>query len=73
MLQVLVETVEALLPTFAVVFEPACCLLKGCGLEPAGAPLRIAGAGDEPGVLEYAEVLGDGGHAHLEWLGELGD
>ena len=42
-------------------------------LQAAGSPLGLAPACDQPRPFEHAEVFGDGRHAHLEWLGELGD
>ena len=43
------------------------------GLELAGTPLGMAGAGDEAGMLEDFQVLGDCGESHLERGGEVGD
>ena len=42
-------------------------------LNPARPPLGLASARNEARALEHAQVLRDGGHAHLERLGELGD
>src|ERR1700756_3191525 len=71
--QVFVQTVEALLPETAVVIEPVGDLLEPRPFETAGTPLRVAAAGDEAGALEHLEVLRDGGEAHRERLGELGN
>src|SRR5690242_8825966 len=51
LLQVIVQTVEALLPVAAVVLDPIGHLAQRAGLEPAGAPLGLAAAADEPGLL----------------------
>src|SRR5690348_10344044 len=71
--QIVVEAVEALLPEAAIMLDPARHVLERSGLEPAWPPLRLAAARDEAGALQHLEVLGDGGHAHLERLGQLGD
>jgi hypothetical protein len=47
--------------------------LSGFGWIRHGPPLRLTPAHDQPGALEHAQVLGDGRHAHVERLGELGD
>src|SRR3970282_1378219 len=64
--QIVVQAVVALFPEAPVVFEPVAGRLKGGEFEPAGAPLRLAPAGDEAGPLEHLEVLGHGGQGHLE-------
>jgi hypothetical protein len=47
-----------------VVFNLVGDLLEPTRLAPAGPPLRLATARDEPGALQDPEVLGDGGKAH---------
>src|SRR5262249_17508278 len=71
LLQVVLEPVEALFPEHAVVLQPVGCALQRARLEPAGAPLRLAPAGDEPGALQHLQVLGDRRQAHRERLGEF--
>src|SRR5260370_6096009 len=71
--QVGVQAIEALLPEAAIMLDPAGDVLEWTGLEPARPPLRFASARDEAGALQHLEVLGDGGHAHLEGLGQLRD
>src|SRR3954468_12041613 len=71
--QIVVQAVEALVPEAAVVLHPVSDLPERTRLERAGAPLRITAARDQSRALEHLEVLGDGGHAHLEGLGQLGD
>src|SRR5437762_11262469 len=44
--EVLVQSVEALFPEFAVVLDPVADLLQRRRLEMAGTPLRVAAAGD---------------------------
>src|SRR5437867_3692922 len=57
LVQVLVETVVALLPEFPVPLRPLGDLLEGLRLEPRGPPLPIPAPGDEPGSLQHLEVL----------------
>src|SRR5262245_25694439 len=57
--QVVFESVETLFPEAAVLIEPVVHVLEARGLQAAGAPLRVAAAGDEPGALEHLEMLGD--------------
>src|SRR3954447_1931579 len=69
--QVFVQAVETLFPEFSVVLDPVGDLFERRRLEVAGAPLRVAAAGDEAGALEHLQMLGDGGKTHVERLGEL--
>src|SRR5712691_10035309 len=71
--QILVQAIEALFPEAPVAFEPVHRILKRLGLEPAGAPLRLAPARNQPRALQRFEMLGNGRQAHLEGLGQLGD
>src|SRR3989304_3795394 len=71
--QVIVQAFETLLPVAAIVFDPLVGLFQRARLQAAGTPLRLAAAGDEPGALQYLEVLGDSGEGHLEGRGELGN
>src|ERR1700689_2276046 len=70
--QIILEAIEGLLPETAIVFEPIRRVLERSRGEPAWTPLRLAAALDQPGALQHFEVLRDGGHAHLERLGQLG-
>ena len=72
-LQIVVEAVEARFPDVAIALGPVGHFLEGAGLDPAGPPLGLASARDQARALEHAQVLRDGGHAHVERLGELGD
>src|SRR2546426_2328310 len=71
--QIALQAIEALLPETAIVLQPVGGLLERSRLEPAGPPLRLATARDQTGALQYLEVLGDGGKAHLEGLGQVRD
>src|SRR6059036_1063332 len=71
--QIRLQAIEALLPETAIVLQPAGGVLKRTRLEPAGPPLRLATARDQTGSLQHLEVLGDGGKAHREGLGQLRD
>ena len=51
--------------------EPVVDILEGLGSDPAGPPLRLAAARDEPGTLQHLQMLGDRGKAHRERLGQL--
>src|SRR5207302_1600736 len=68
-----VQPIEGLVPEPAITLQPVDGLLEGTCLETAGAPLRLAAACDEPGAFEHLQVLRDGGQAHVERPGELGD
>src|SRR5580658_10246729 len=70
--QIVLEAIERLLPETAIVFEPVRRVLERSGGEPAWTPLRLAAALDKASALQHFEVLGNGGHAHLEGLGQLG-
>ena len=72
-LQVVVEAIEALFPELAIAFKVLGDVFEGLGLEAAGTPLGVAGAGDEAGVLKDFQVLGDCGESHLERGGEVVD
>src|SRR4029077_19067045 len=71
--QVIVQTIEPLLPYHTVMLQPIGYILEGASLQPARPPLRFAPPGDEPCVLQHFQVLGNRGHAHVEWLGQFGD
>ena len=71
--QVPFESVHVGGPKTAVILDPTGRLLERGGFQAAGAPLRLAAADDETGALQDFEVLGDGGHGHLERLGEFSD
>src|SRR5437016_14547141 len=49
LLQVFVESIETFFPEFAVVLHPSGHFSQRAGVEPAGTPLRVAAARDEPG------------------------
>src|SRR6187200_3064935 len=72
-LQIVVEPVEACFPDMPVAFGALGHLLEGTSLQPARPPLRLASARNQARAFEHAEVLRDGGHAHVEGLGEFGD
>src|SRR6266566_2171864 len=72
-LYVLIQSFEALVPKAAIALGPLDDLPQRRRLEPAGAPLCLAAARDEAGVLEHPEVLGDRGAAHRERRRELLD
>src|ERR1700688_779031 len=70
-LQIIVETIEPLLPEPAIFVEPVVRLLERGRFDLARPHLRIAGARDQPGALKHLEMLGDGGQTHLEWRGQF--
>ena len=65
------QAVETFVPQRPVALEPRIDVLQRVGGDAAGAPLRLAAPRDEAGALQHLEVLGDGGAAYLEGLGEL--
>src|SRR6185503_1554308 len=71
LLQISVEPVEAFLPKFPVILEPAVDILEGAWRDFAGSHLRVSRACDQPRPLQHFEMLGDRGHGHVEGLGEL--
>ena len=70
-----VEAVETFLPERPVLFHPIGDVFEFFAIELAGAPLRFARLGDEAGLFQDLEVLGDGREAHFleEGPGEVGD
>src|SRR5262249_23641118 len=72
-LEVLVQPCEALVPEAAIALGPRGHVLNRSRLEPAGAALRVPALADQTGAFEHPEVLGDGGPAHRERLGEFLD
>src|SRR5258707_5495077 len=72
-LEVAVEPVEALLPVAPVVLDPVGDVLERIGLEPAGPPLRLATALDEPRAFQHFQVFRDCRQAYLETLGQFQD
>src|SRR5262245_47358845 len=72
-LKVGVQTIEALFPELAVMFEPVGGAFKRRGVQTTGTPLCFAALADEAGAFEHAQVLGDRRKAHGEGLGELRD
>src|SRR5581483_6669511 len=69
--EIVVESVEPLLPQATIAFEPIVNAFQGGRFEPARTPLRFTAARDQACVLQYLQVLGYGGPAHLERLCEL--
>jgi hypothetical protein len=68
-----VQPIEPFLPDVPVALRPVRDGLQGPGLDATPPPLRLLSLRDQPRALEHAEVLRDGGQAHVERLGELGD
>ena len=71
--QVLIESIEALLPEPPITLDPFGDLFEPIGFETAGPPLRFAATRDEPRALQHPEVLGHGGKGHVERLRKLRD
>ena len=69
--EIIVEAVEAAFPIGAIMLDPRGDLLQRRGLDFAGAPLRVAGTGDETAPLENLEVLRDGGAADVQRADEF--
>jgi hypothetical protein len=72
-LQVIVEAIEGLFPELAIALEPMGGILEGLDFEATGTPLGLPAAGDQAGVLEDFQVLGDCWESHLERPGEVVD
>src|ERR1700704_1079591 len=69
--QIGVQPIEALLPELPVPLHPIGDVLERRCLEPAGPPLRLAAARDQPRGFQHLEMLGYRGEAHLERFGQL--
>lgn len=68
-----IEALEVPLPELTVTLEPLAGLGEGFGFEAAGPALGVTAPGDETGAFKHLEMLGNGGLAHGEGLGELID
>src|SRR5687768_3443456 len=71
--QPLLHAVEAYVPEAAVPLQPLRCVPERLAAQPRRPQLRGAGALDETGALEHAQVLRDGLDAHRERLRQLAD
>lgn len=71
--EVIFQAVETLVPELAILLHPIGNVAQWLRFEPAGPPLRLATLRDQAGALQYLEMLGNGGRAYLERLGELRD
>src|SRR3546814_19995138 len=71
LVEVALQAVEALLPELPIALQPAGGVLQRGRVEPAGAPLGLAAARDQPGALQHLEMLGDGGQADVAGPGPL--
>ena len=68
-----VQAAVALLGDESVAVDPGGQAFEGRGVQMHGTPLGVARAGDEAGVLEHLDVLGDGLFGDGEGFGELVD
>src|SRR5437867_367227 len=73
LLQVGLQPIEPCLPQAAIWLDPIGHVLQPARIQAAGPPLCIAAPNHQPRALEHFQVFRDGGHAHIEWLGEFGD
>src|SRR5258706_7728025 len=73
LLEVAVEPVEGLLPVAPVVLDPLGDVLERSRLEPAGTPLSLTPALDQPGALQHPQLPGDCRKAYVEGLGQFQD
>ena len=71
LLNVVIQTVEALLPDVAVVLGPVGYFFQWASFNPATPPLGVPPLRDQPGALQHPEVLRDSRHAHREGLGKF--
>src|SRR5262245_46344182 len=71
-LQILVQSVKALLPVAAIMLHPVSDFLERARFEPTRPPLRLATAYDQTSLLQNFEVFGDGRKAHIERPCQLG-
>src|SRR5215469_6731321 len=66
LVEILTETLEAVLPVAAIALGPVGDFLERRRLQATGARLGRATAADEAGALEHFQMLGDGRLAHGE-------
>lgn len=66
-----IEALEVPFQHLAILFKPVSGFSQGLGFEAARTALSVAAARDEPSALQDLEVLGNGGLAHFERLGEF--
>src|SRR3954453_2628593 len=71
--QVRIESIHSGLPGALARLHPLHRFVERIGLHPAGAPLRLATADDQPRAFEHLEVTRDRGQAHRERLRQLVD
>jgi len=71
-LQVLVQTIEPLLPDDAIALDPVIDLFERARLERRRPPLRLLAARHESRPFEHLEVLANRGEAHVERLRDFG-
>src|SRR5271156_363933 len=71
--QIVVQTIETLLPETAIMLHPVGNGLEWSGLEPAGPPLGFAAARNQACPLEHLKVFRNGGHTHRERFSQLSD
>src|SRR5262245_54835235 len=69
----LVQLVEASVPELAVPLDPCCLFLQSAHAELAGPYAPDLFRGDEPGLLQDADVLLHAREGHLELLGKVRD
>src|SRR4029450_7573480 len=69
----LVQLVEARVPELAKPFDPGRLFLQSARAELAGPPGPDLLRGDEPGLLQDADVLLHAREGHMELLGKVGD
>jgi hypothetical protein len=69
--QIVVQTVETLLPCHTIFLNPVSNFLKRGRFDAARTPLGGSASGDKPSVLKNFDVLGDSGECHLKRLGKL--
>src|ERR1700722_11053016 len=65
------EAIQTSLPDLAILLQPVGHIPQRRALQPRRTPLRRPPARDQPGPLEYLQVLGDGLRAERERLCQL--
>src|SRR6266576_6678620 len=71
-LQVLVQTIEPLLPDVAIALDPLIDLFERARLERRRPPLRLLAARHESRAFEHLDVLAHRGEAHVERFRDVG-
>lgn len=66
------ESVKALVPRLAILFDPSRNFFEWNRSQPARPSLRIAASFNQARAFEHFQMLGDRRHRHIKRLGQFG-